>query len=309
MRRDVDGILLLDKPVGLSSNQALQRVKRLYRARKAGHTGSLDPLATGMLPICLGEATKVSAFLLDSDKCYRFGVRFGVRTSTGDREGIPVATGADSVGEPELHRAVASLRGALLQVPPMYSALKQGGQPLYALARAGQTVERAPREVVIRSFEVEVFDPHCPVLRVQCSKGTYVRALAEDLAAALGTVGHVADLRRLWVAPFRETGMLGLEVLEGAAQQALADADALLLPMDQAVSGYPQVRLNAADTARLRHGQAVHGPTEPRTDGLRRLYDPEGAFIGMGERRPDGLIVPRRLLAERAGRNEVNSGL
>jgi tRNA pseudouridine55 synthase len=301
-RRAVDGIVLVDKPLGLSSNQALQRVKRLYRALKAGHCGSLDPLASGMLPICLGEATKVSAFLLGSDKVYRFRLALGARTTTGDAEGPVVETGPAHVGEADLARALGRFHGEIRQVPPMFSALKQGGQPLYALARAGKEVEREARAVHIYDLVVEVFDAASPLLRVRCSKGTYVRTLAEDIAHELGTVGHLSELRRLAVAPFTEPQMRTLAALEAAAGEADAALVAMLLPPDAALEHLPRVDLAAADAVRIRQGQALReGPSCAGPPGLVRLYGAGARFLGVGERLvdPDGL-VPRRLLASAA---------
>ncbi len=308
-QRDIDGILLLDKPLGLSSNQALQRVKRIFGARKAGHTGSLDPLASGMLPICLGQATKVSAFLLDSDKRYRFRVRFGVQTSTGDREGVVVGTGEPVVAEAALREAVASLHGPMRQVPPMFSALKHNGQRLYQLARAGRSVEREARLVQILSLEITEFNPGCPELVVQCSKGTYIRVLAEDLAKCLGTVGHVTDLRRLAVAPFNEPDMVPMAAIERAAATGEAGLDGLLVPMDQALTRCPGVHLSLADSVRMRLGQPVRADAGGTPEGLVRLYDAAGGFLGMGERLPDRRIVARRLMAEQGNPRRDDAGL
>lgn len=305
VRRDVDGIVLLDKPAGMSSNQALQRIKRLFRARKAGHTGSLDPLASGMLPVCLGEATKMAAFLLDSDKTYRFRMHVGGQTSTGDAEGEVIAEGPPLSGEEQLHRALERLRGPILQVPPMYSALKHEGQRLYRLARAGQEVERVARQVSIHELVVEQFDPRRPLLRVRCSKGTYIRTLAEDIARLAGTVAHVAELRRLAVAPFREASMHTLEALETLAGSAAeARLDALLRPVDAAIESWPALELTARQERGLLCGQAVAGEAGARCGPL-RLYGHEGRFLGIGERLADGRVVPRRLMARR----DMESGL
>jgi tRNA pseudouridine55 synthase len=301
-RRDIDGIVLLDKPVGISSNQALQRVRHLYQARKAGHTGSLDPLASGMLPICLGQATKVSAFLLDADKTYRVEARFGARTSTGDAEGAVIERGTHTVSESELERAVAGLRGVIAQTPPMYSALKHQGRRLYAIARAGEEVPRQSRTVTIHEFAIEHFDPQSPVLRVRCSKGTYVRTLVEDLARSAGTVGYVAGLRRLALGAFAGP-MLTLAELTAAAGAGLRALDGLLLQADSALSGWPAVRLEAAQACRIRQGQHVAGESGP--PGLVRLYEGNHVFVGVGERLADCRIVPRRLMVEGSG--EVDS--
>lgn len=296
IRRDIDGILLLDKPHGLSSNQALQRVKWLYGARKAGHTGSLDPLATGMLPICLGQATKVSAFLLNSDKTYRAQVAFGAQTATGDVEGPVIATGAPTVSADALELALAGFRGAISQTPPMYSALKHDGQRLYELARQGQTVERQPRDLWIHELTVEAYDPYGPILRIRCSKGTYIRTLVEDIARAAGTVAHLAALHRLSVEPFAEAAMRSLPELDSIAPDEAA-LDALLLPLDSALSGWPAVRLDTADAARISHGQTVVARAEHTAGGAVRLYDPAGRFLGIGDLGADRRITARRLMA------------
>lgn len=307
-RRDVDGIVLLDKPIGLSSNEALQQVRRLYNARRAGHTGSLDPLATGMLPVCLGQATKVSAYLLDADKTYRFRVRFGLRTTTGDLEGEPVATGSTAVAAPELRAAAAAMCGPSKQVPPMYSALKHEGKRLYELARAGLEVARAPRDIHISRLSVEQHESDTAILLVQCSKGTYIRTLAEDLAARVGTVGHLIELRRLSVEPFDESAVVSLPALEMAASAGQGALDALLIPMDHALTHLPVVTLSGTDAQRIRHGQAISLPGGVIV-GLIRLYSAAGGFIGIGEGRPDGEVAPRRLLAEGPEATAVEPGL
>lgn len=301
-RRGLDGLLLLDKPTGITSNGALQRVKWLFQARKAGHTGSLDPLASGMLPICFGEATKFSGFLLDADKVYRVQALFGVRTDTGDAEGSPVETRSRaSVLPAELEQAVALLRGPIHQIPPMYSALKQQGQRLYALARAGLEVPREPRPVHIHAFTVEAYDPLTPVFQVRCSKGTYIRTLIEDLAARLGTVGHVIALRRLAVEPFSGQPMLTMEALEAAAGEgnppSLEALDALLRPLEAALPQCPTVELDAAMALLVSRGGRVLAPSG-LTAGLVRLHAPGQRFLGVGEVQPDGLIAPRRLVAQ-----------
>lgn len=295
-RRDVDGIVLLDKPLHLSSNQALQRVKWLFQARKAGHTGSLDPLATGMLPICLGEATKVSAYLLDSDKVYRVRMSLGRQTATGDAEGPVIATGPESLGPEELERALVPFRGAILQVPPMYSALKQQGRRLYELAREGREVARAARAVHIHELSVESCGAPGPTLRVRCSKGTYIRSLVEDIARAAGTVAHVAELRRLAVTPFAEGAMHTLPQLEEAAESGLEALSCSLLATDEALPGWPQVSLAAIEAARISRGQPVTAMPAPPT-GMVRLYGDRARFLGIGECLADGRIVPRRLMA------------
>lgn len=294
--RAVSGILLFDKPLGWSSNTALQRIKRIFRAGKAGHTGSLDPLATGMLPVCLGEATKVSAFLLDSDKEYRVRLAVGTQTATGDAEGPPVATGPARISREVLEAALRAWRGPILQVPPMYSALKHQGRRLYELARAGKEVPRPPRPVEITGLDIEEFSESAPVLRVRCSKGTYIRTLVEDIARSAGTVAHVAELRRLAVAPFPADGMVDLAALERAAGAGQAALDELLRPLDEAVRALPSLVLEPIEATRLRQGQGIEcrGGHDP---GLVRLYGPDGAFLGIGEYLPESRLVPRRLMA------------
>lgn len=292
--RRVDGIALLDKPAGLTSNAALQRVRRLYTARKAGHTGSLDPLATGMLPLCFGEATKFAGHLLDADKTYRVRLRFGVQTDTGDADGAIIAHG-DRASVPPAELAVVLRRfvGDILQVPPMYSALKHGGRRLHELARRGETVERPARPVRIHELAVVTSDPETPELLVRCSKGTYIRSLVEDLAAALGTLAHVAALRRLAVAPFEAAAMVTLDELGAAA--ARGELARYLLPIDAALAGWPRISLSLADASRLRTGQAV--TVGAAGEGSGRLYGPSGEFLGVGEITADGRLVPRRLCA------------
>jgi tRNA pseudouridine55 synthase len=286
----ISGILLLDKPLGLSSNAALQRVRRACGGVKAGHTGSLDPLASGMLPICLGEATKIAGDLIDGRKCYSFTVRLGERSATGDREGeIVERCAVPLLTQERLTAAAAAFLGASLQIPPMYSAIKQHGQPLYRLARQGIEVERAPREIVIDSLELIGVAGSDLSWRALCSKGTYIRVLAEDLALALGSCGHVAALRREYVEPFA-----GLRMLELDAVMAGGCAPADLLPADQAVPQLPAVELPAASAARLRQGQALAG-FAAGLPGRVRLYETAHGFFGVGERDATGVLRPRRL--------------
>ena len=286
------GIVLLDKPLGLSSNAALQRVRRLYGAAKAGHAGSLDPLATGMLPICLDEATKIAGEILSSRKRYRFAIALGARTATGDGEGEVIERAAVPPLDPGmLEAALAGLRGAQRQVPPMYSALKRDGRPLYELARAGVSVEREARPIEIYALTLLEAQAQRLELTVECSKGTYVRVLAEDIAGALGTCGHVVLLRREWVAPFEREPMQTLEALEAAGADARAD---WLLAADRPLGHLPGVALDAAQADRVRHGQAV--PVSVAATGKARLYDEHGAFMGLGEL-ASGTVQPRRLLA------------
>jgi tRNA pseudouridine55 synthase len=294
--RDVTGIVLLDKPAGLSSNQALQQVRRLFAARKAGHTGSLDPLATGMLPVCLGEATKVCGFLLGADKVYEVEACIGTRTSTADAEGEVIERSEPTVTRAELERAMLLLTGVVAQVPPMYSALKRGGRPLYALARAGQTVERAARPVQVHEFCLTCFDPQRPRFRVRCGKGTYIRTLIEDLAGAVGRVAHVTALRRLAVGGFEPARMVDLDTLRADAQAGWAALDRHLQPMDQPLTGWPAVQLDAGGATAVRRGQSV-ALGAPPADGWVRLYDEQGRLVGLGECRADGRVWPCRMLA------------
>ena len=283
------GILLLDKPQGLSSSAAVQRVRRVFDRIKAGHTGSLDPLATGMLPICLGEATKVAGYLLDGDKEYRFRMRVGARTATGDLEG-EVVERADVPTQLEaaLRAVLPAFTGTIEQIPPMYSALKQDGQRLYKLARQGVEVERAPRRVDIRLLELESVDGDEATLRVRCSKGTYVRTLAEDIARAIGSCAHLTMLRRLSVAPFSEAQMVTLEVVEADPRsQRLLPPDAALLHLSEAV-------LDGEASRRLALGQTVAapGPPEPL---LVRTYGPGRDFLGIGQADGAGKVKPVRI--------------
>jgi tRNA pseudouridine55 synthase len=299
--RTVDGILLLDKPEGLSSNQALQQARRLYRARKAGHTGSLDPLASGVLPLCFGQATKVAGFLLDADKTYRATLALGRRTTTGDREGEVAARAPVPALEAQAVATVLErFRGASEQIPPMYSALKRDGEALYALARRGLVVERAPRPVRIEAIALVALGADELTFDVTCSKGTYVRTLGEDIAAALGTVGHLAALRRTSVggalAGRACHPLAALESLRGA-ESAL---DALLLPLDAALGEFSALTLTAAEAAGVRHGQSVAIAAPPAA--RLRLYGPDGAFLGIGESDAAGAGVrPLRLMSETAG--------
>lgn len=297
--RNVSGILLLDKPRGMTSNEALQRVKRLYKAAKAGHTGSLDPLATGLLPVCLGGATKFSSFLLDADKHYRVQVQLGVVTTTADAEGEVVKTApVDGLCEQDLRQALERFRGPIEQLPPMYSAVKHQGERLYKLARQGIEVERTPRTVHIFEIDLRSFEPPSLEMDVHCSKGTYVRTLAEDLGEVLGCGGHVSGLRRMGVGPYVEsdTRFVTLDEVERLAEAEGLDAlDALLLPLESALGHWPPVRLSEDAAFYLRQGQAVLVPQAP-TEGLVRLYDPSRKFIGVGCILDDGKVQPKRLL-------------
>ncbi len=294
--RNISGILLLDKPIGITSNAALQKVKGLYRAEKAGHTGSLDPLATGMLPICLGEATKVSAFLLDADKQYLAHCKLGVTTTTGDSEGEVVAQApVGEISEDRLQQVIASFIGAIEQVPPMHSALKRDGVPLYKLAHQGIEIERAPRAVVIHALSARRLEETVLELSVHCSKGTYIRTLAEDIGKALGCGAHLIGLRRDWVGGFAQRPMYTVDELQETAAQGLEALDELLLPMDTPLSPMPKVDLTEDAAYYLSRGQFVFIPQAPAA-GLVRLYAAGNRFVGIGEVRDDGKIAPRRLV-------------
>lgn len=293
--RAIDGVLLLDKPIGLTSNQALQRVKRLFDARKAGHTGSLDPLASGLLPICLGQATKVSGFLLNAGKRYQVVARLGQRTDTGDADGQVIEERpVPALDRGLVKRVLARFEGSQTQVPPMYSALKHQGQRLYKLARQGIEIERQPREIEIHGLELLSLEADALGLEVACSKGTYVRTLVEDIAQALGTVAHVIVLRRLGVGPYAEGRMYKLEELEALAEQGMERLDELLLPVDSALEHWPSVELGADSAYYLMQGQAVMAPGAP-SSGKVRLYDEGHGFLGIGEVKLDGRVAPTRL--------------
>ncbi len=293
--RAVDGVLLLDKPIGLTSNQALQKVKRLFDARKAGHTGSLDPLASGLLPICLGQATKVSGFLLDASKRYQVTARLGQRTDTGDADGQVVEEQTvPLLDDDAVKRVLAQFEGTQKQVPPMYSAIKYQGQRLYKLARKGVEVERQARDIEIYGLELLNQEADVLQLDVACSKGTYIRTLIEDIARALGTVAHVIVLRRLGVGPYAEGRLYRLEELEALAGQGMGRLDDILLPVDSALEHWPSVELGADSAYYLMQGQAVMAPGAP-SSGKVRLYDKGHGFLGIGEVKLDGRVAPTRL--------------
>jgi tRNA pseudouridine55 synthase len=298
--RPLDGILVLDKPAGVSSNRALQMVKRLYGAAKAGHTGSLDPLATGVLPLCFGEATKFSQFLLDADKAYESTFVLGVATDTGDAEGQVLETiDASAVTEADVAVALEAFRGEIEQVPSMYSALKHQGQPLYKLARQGKEVERKARRVVIKRLELRAFraGTHPEVdIYLECSKGTYVRSIAEDLGRMLICGAHVTQLRRTRAGAFGIGDSVTMATLEALhAHDRVAELDALLLPADAAVAGLPLVRLSVSGGFYIRQGQPVLVPNAP-CDGMVRVALETGEFLGIGEILDDGRVAPRRLI-------------
>ena len=294
-RRDVDGILLLDKPEGGTSNRALQQVKRLFNARKAGHTGSLDPLATGMLPLCFGEATKVSGYLLDADKRYRVTCRLGASTTTADAEGeVLERRPVPALSHDDIQRAVAGFLGEQHQIPPMYSAVKHEGERLYRLARRGEEVERKPRRVVIYALDFVHHEGDTLELDVHCSKGTYVRTLIHDFGEVLGCGGHVSVLRRTSLGPFVNEPMVTMERLHAVAEQGIEALDALLLPPEAALVQWPRVTLDPDSAHFLCQGQAVFVPKAPAA-GWVRVFGPD-RFLGMGEVLDDGRIAPKRLM-------------
>ncbi|MFN3234638.1 MAG: tRNA pseudouridine(55) synthase TruB [Gammaproteobacteria bacterium] len=292
MKKDISGFLLLNKSLDLSSNQALQKIKSLFCAKKAGHTGSLDPLATGMLPICFGEATKFSQYLLNADKVYQTRIKLGVTTTTGDREGdvleekIPKA-----VSQSELESVLERFRGPIKQVPPMYSALKHQGKPLYLLAREGKEVERQPREVTIHDLRLLSHQEDELVLYVRCSKGTYIRVLAEDIGHALGCGAHVLDLYRVSVHPFSERDMLTYDAYEAMSPE---EREQRILSIGQAFLGVPAVNLDESGVQRLRYGQPL--VVDSKKEALVQFLDGNGAFLGVGEINAEGGVDKRRLM-------------
>ena len=296
--RSVNGVLLLDKPVGITSNAALQMVKRLFNANKAGHTGSLDPLASGMLPICLGEATKISGFLLSADKEYRATCKLGVTTDSGDADGEVRET--RPVGEftsAQVQEVLESFLGQSQQIPPMHSAIKRDGQPLYKLAHQGIEVEREPRAITIHALKLRRLEGDELVLDVRCSKGTYIRVLAEDIGAALGCGAHIAALRRTGVGALDGHTMHTLESLQTIAEESGAGAlDELLLPMESTLPDWPEVRLSEDASFYLCQGQAVFVP-QLKDRGWVRLYAGDQRFLGLGTVLDDGRVAPKRLLS------------
>jgi tRNA pseudouridine55 synthase len=295
-KRDISGVVLLDKPLGLSSNQAMQRVKHLYQAEKAGHTGSLDPLATGLLPICLGEATKFANFLLDADKSYLATVKLGITTTSADAEGEVIAQKPVNVTLQQVESVLHQFIGDIEQTPPIYSALKVDGKPLYAYARAGQEVEIKSRYVSIHQIHLEHFEADELVFTVTCSKGTYIRTLAQDIGAKLGCGAHLKGLRRLTSGTFDLKDALPLEVL---SELSLEELDAKLLPIDIKIQHLPKLTLNAEQTDIIQHGQAIKPNQEIIFNEFIRLYDMSGEFIGLAQKQADGKLHPKRLLRQK----------
>ena len=296
IRRNVSGIILLDKPLGFTSNAALQKVRWLLNAEKAGHTGSLDPLATGVLPLCFGEATKFSQYLLDSDKGYETVMQLGMTTNTADAEGEVLLRREVTVGRADIEAALPAFRGQISQIPPMYSALKRDGQPLYKLARAGEVVEREARSVTIASLELLRVEETRATLAVGCSKGTYIRTLVEDIGERLGCGAYVAQLRRTQAGPFQLAQTVTLEELEQAHAEGGNEAlDRFLLPSDSGLQDWPVVQFSEHSAFYWLHGQPVRAPSAPAF-GMVRVQDHNGRFIGIGEVSEDGRIAPRRLI-------------
>lgn len=294
--RELNGILLLDKPPGSTSNTILQEVKSLYKAAKAGHTGSLDPIATGMLPICFGEATKISAFLLDADKSYEVLCQFGEKTTTADTEGEIISVReVPDINDSILRNILEPFLGDIEQIPPMYSALKHDGKRLYDLARQGIEVERKPRPVHIFSIDILEVGKTTARLEVACTKGTYIRTLVEDIGEALGCGAHVAELRRLTVGVYSDSSaMVSLEELVEKSREDIDCIDNYLLPLESALSHWPDVHLTADSAFYIRQGQAVQVAKAP-SEGMVRIYQEEGGFVGLGQIQEDGKVAPKRL--------------
>ncbi len=295
----VDGLLLLNKPAGLTSNQALQRVKRLLNAKKAGHTGSLDPAATGMLPLCFGEATKVCAYLLNADKTYRVTARLGIATDTGDADGVEVERAdVPDMSKEQWSAALQKFLGESMQIPPMYSALKKNGIRLYEMARKGETIERDPRPIRVDEIDLLEIAGTRLVFRVSCSKGTYIRVLVEDLARANGTVAHTANLHREIVGDFQEKDMLELSTMEAAAAEGVAVLRQHLLAPDVALACLSAVTVTTEEGQRFASGQANSLALQGES-GLVRVYSPDKDFLGVGELSNVGQLAPRRVFLSR----------
>jgi tRNA pseudouridine55 synthase len=298
-KRHIDGILLLDKPTGVTSNGALQMVKRLFKARKAGHSGSLDPIASGLLPICFGEATKFSRYLLESDKHYILQAQLGVRTDSGDSEGHIIAERSiPSLSLSDIGLVLEPFRGEIAQIPSMYSAIKHKGQPLYKLARQGLSVERQPRHITIYRLILLSYENGILSLEVKASKGTYMRTLVDDIGEILGCGAHVVMLRRIGAGPYTADNMIDFSTLEQLEQEGQGNLDALdqyLLPLDSSVATWPDVTLSEAAAYYLRQGQPVIVPYAP-TEGWVKLVLKDNSFLGVGEILEDGRVAPRRLV-------------
>lgn len=294
--RSIHGIVLLDKATGVTSNHALQQVRRLFRADKGGHTGSLDPLATGLLPICFGEATKIAGILLGESKAYEALVRLGATTDTDDADGVilrerPIPV----IDERTLDAALAPLRGRIRQRPPIYAALKQGGEPMYAKARRGEIVEATSREVVVHRLECSARAQGWLRLRVECGSGTYVRSIVRDLGEALGCGAHVAELRRLWVEPFRAPVMHTFDALRAAGEADPAALDVCVLPIEAGLAGLPRLVLDSERARRVGQGQAVRCDAGVAPSGTIALFDESGRALGLGRNEADGVVRAQRL--------------
>lgn len=294
-RSPVDGVVLLDKPCGLSSNQALQKVRRLFNAEKAGHTGALDPLATGALPVCLGEATKVAGILLGNDKAYTVGARLGITTDTDDSDGQPLRERPVPAFGPDAFNALLPrFIGSIRQVPPVYSALKQGGEPLYRKARRGEAIEVPARTVSIHAIDLLGVGMDSFTLQVVCGSGTYIRSLVRDLGEMLGCGAHVTSLRRLWVAPFRDQPLWTLEALQALAADGGAGLDSALMPVGQALQALPRVVLDPAQARRLGMGQRLQVQM-PASEAPVQVCDAQGQPLGLAKIAPDGYLHVQRL--------------
>ena len=294
-KKNINGVLLLDKPLGFSSNQALQKIKWLLQAAKAGHTGTLDPLATGLLPLCFGEATKFAHYLTDADKTYVATLKLGVTTTTGDAEGEVLDRQTVNVNRTQFETACKQFVGEISQVPPMYSALKHEGKALYEYARAGVEIERKARLVHIYTIQVNRFEGDVAQISVTCSKGTYIRTLAEDIGAMLGCGAHLIGLRRTATANYAITQAITLEQFEATPPE---QREALLLPEDSAVQHLPAITLDENSSFYLQQGQAVW-KSGVIAQGLLRLYHEQGQFLGLGEQQSDGKIAPKRLIVHK----------
>ena len=293
-KKNINGVLLLDKPLGFSSNQALQKAKWLLQAAKAGHTGTLDPLATGLLPLCFGEATKFAHYLTDADKTYVATVKLGITTTTGDAEGEVLSSKTVHVNQAQFEQACRQFIGEISQIPPMYSALKHEGKALYEYARAGVEIERKARLVTIHSITPNTFELDVATITVTCTKGTYIRTLAEDIGALLGCGAHLIGLRRTVTANYQIAQSITLAQFEAMSEQQRLAA---LMPADSAVLDFPALMLDADSTFYLRQGQAVwQSGIIPK--GLLRLYNEQQDFLGLGEQQSDGKIAPKRLIVE-----------
>ena len=298
-KTNIDGILLVNKSDGLTSNAILQQVKRLLNAKKAGHTGSLDPMATGMLPICFGEATKFCQYLLDADKCYEATGLLGIKTNTGDAMGEEIARAEDfTISELDLRKVLTTFTGAIKQIPSMFSALKHQGKPLYKYARAGIDIPRPAREVMIHDLQLNNFDGKQFSITVTCSKGTYIRNLVEDIGEQLGVGAHVTRLHRCYTAGFADEQMFTIEDLQSTSPELLSG---WLLPMERAVNYLPKVVVSSEEAHALRQGKTVDGRESVVVTGCVRLYENETQFIGLGELEATGLLKVKRLLSTHQG--------